>query len=134
MTNPLEHLYAPRAAGMNASEVMELMKLLDDPGIISFAGGVPDPALFPASMIERVTADILRSGAATQALQYSNSEGYLPLRRWIAFYMLDQRGVECAAENILVTAGSQQAIDLIGKLLVAPGDIVLVERPTFLGF
>jgi DNA-binding transcriptional MocR family regulator len=134
MTNPLEHLYAPRAAGMNASEIRELLKLLDNPGIISFAGGIPDPALFPSDVIEQLAGDILRSGAASQALQYSISEGYLPLRRWIAGYMREARGVACEAENILITAGSQQGIDLIGKLLVAPGDIVLVERPTYLGF
>jgi DNA-binding transcriptional MocR family regulator len=134
MINPLEHLYAPRAAGMSASEIRELLKLLDNPGIISFAGGIPDPALFPTALIEAVAADILRSGAATQALQYSVSEGYLPLRRWLAGYMAEVRGVACAPENILLTAGSQQAIDLIGKLLVGKDDIVLVERPTYLGF
>ena len=133
MTNPLEHLYAPRAAGMSASEIRELLKLLDNPGIISFAGGIPDPALFPTALIEQATAEILRAGSATQALQYSVSEGYLPLRRWIAGTMGEVRGVACAPENILLTAGSQQAIDLIGKLLVGADDIVLVERPTYLG-
>ena len=133
--DPLAHLYARRAEGMKASEIRELLKLLEQPDIISFAGGIPDAALFPTATVETILHAILGpGGSAAEALQYSVSEGYGPLRRWIAGYMRDTRGVDCAAHNILITAGSQQALDLIGKLFVSPGDIVLTERPTYLGF
>ncbi|HEV2675859.1 MAG TPA: PLP-dependent aminotransferase family protein [Aliidongia sp.] len=133
--DPLAHLYARRADGMKASEIRELLKLLEQPDIISFAGGIPDAALFPTERVDATLRAILGAGtSAAEGLQYSVSEGYGPLRAWIAGYMRDTRGVECSAHNILITAGSQQALDLIGKLFVSPGDIVLTERPTYLGF
>jgi hypothetical protein len=125
--------YATRASRMAASEIRELLKLLDQPDIISFAGGIPDPALFPrdaiAAAYQRILGDPARGAAA---LQYSASEGYAPLRQWIAGYMagLD---VPCGPEHILITSGAQQALDFIAKLFVSPGDEVLVARPTYLG-
>ena len=125
--------YAARARGMVASEIRELLKLLDQPDIISFAGGIPDPALFPVQAIaaahQRLLGDPARAAAA---LQYSPSEGYLPLRGWIARYMT-ALGAPCGAEHILITSGSQQALDFIAKLFIGPGDTVLVARPTYLG-
>jgi DNA-binding transcriptional MocR family regulator len=125
--------YAARARGMVASEIRELLKLLDQPDIISFAGGIPDPALFPVQAIaaahQRILGDSVRAAAA---LQYSPSEGYRPFREWIAQYMI-ALGVPCSAEHILITSGSQQALDFIAKLFVSPGDEVLVARPTYLG-
>jgi DNA-binding transcriptional MocR family regulator len=125
--------YAARARRMAASEIRELLKLLDQPDIISFAGGIPDPALFPCEALAAAHQRILGDPArARLALQYSPSEGYPPLREWIASYM-GSLGVACAADNVLITSGSQQGLDFLGKLFIAPGDTVLVARPTYLG-
>lgn len=125
--------YATRASGMAASEIRELLKLLDRPDIISFAGGIPDPGLFPCAAIAGAHARILGDpDRAAAALQYSVSEGYPPLRAWIAGYM-GGLGVACGADHILITSGSQQALDFIAKLFISPGDEVLVAKPTYLG-
>jgi DNA-binding transcriptional MocR family regulator len=127
-----EPRYARRAERMRASEIRELLKLLDDPGIISFAGGIPDPALFPVAEARAAFAAALADSSAGHALQYSVSEGSLPLRQWIAAHM-GRLGVPCAPDNILITAGSQQALDFLGRLLLSPGDTALVTAPTYLG-
>jgi DNA-binding transcriptional MocR family regulator len=129
--------WAARLAGrmgrVKASEIRELLKLLDQPDILSFAGGIPDPALFPAEAIgAAVQRQLADPALAGQALQYTVSEGLPALRRWIVQRMA-RWGVACSEANIVITAGSQQALDLIGKLLISPGDGVLVERPTYLG-
>jgi DNA-binding transcriptional MocR family regulator len=116
---------------MKASEIRELLKLLDQPGVISFAGGIPDPKLFPAAEAAEAYADALASSAST-ALQYSVSEGYAPLTRWIAAHMASL-GVPATQENIVVTCGSQQGLDFAGKLLLSPNDTALVTAPTYLG-
>lgn len=126
-----EGVFATRAGRMKASEIRELLKLLDRPEIISFAGGIPDPDLFPAQSFARATSDIL-SANPEAALQYSVSEGYAPLRRWIAGQM-EKLGIACGADNIVITSGSQQALDYLGKLLLSPGDTALVTWPTYLG-
>lgn len=126
-----EGVFATRAGRMKASEIRELLKLLDRPEIISFAGGIPDPDLFPAQSFARATSDIL-SANSEAALQYSVSEGYAPLRRWIAGQM-EKLGIACGADNIVITSGSQQALDYLGKLLLSPGDTALVTWPTYLG-
>ncbi|MCA0003682.1 MULTISPECIES: PLP-dependent aminotransferase family protein [unclassified Mesorhizobium] len=126
------NLLASRSSRMKASEIRELLKLLDQPDIISFAGGIPDPALFPAEAIRDAYADVLGGSEAGAALQYQVSEGYLPLRRWIAGQM-GKLGVACEEANIFITSGSQQALDYIGKLLLSPGDTALVTWPTYLG-
>jgi DNA-binding transcriptional MocR family regulator len=134
MVRDWEPAYARRAESMKASEIRELLKLLEQPGIISFAGGIPDPALFPAQAAASAYAEALvnsERGAAT-AMQYSVSEGYAPLREWIADHMAS-RGVRATAENIIITAGSQQALDFLGKLLLTPCDTALVTTPTYLG-
>lgn len=116
-----------------ASEIRELLKLLDQPGIISFAGGIPDPALFPLKALADAHQRILEDPArARLALQYSVSEGYPPLREWLAAQWRAQ-GVDCAADNILITNGSQQALDLIARLFLDAGDRMLTARPTYLG-
>lgn len=128
-----EPRYASRAEGMRASEIRELLKLLEQPGIISFAGGIPDPALFPKEAINAAYRGILADEAlAAQALQYSVSEGYRPLREWIASHM-GSRGVPASADNILITSGSQQALEFLGKLFITSGDTTLVAAPTYLG-
>ena len=117
---------------MKASEIRELLKLLEQPDIISFAGGIPDPALFPAEAYRTAYANALAGDGAGSALQYSVSEGYKPLRDWIAGEM-GKLGIPCDASNILITSGSQQALDYLGKLMLSPGDTALVGWPTYLG-
>ena len=125
--------FSDRMARVRANEIRELLKLLDQPDILSFAGGIPDPGLFPAARIQAAYDAILADPAqAAVALQYSVSEGYLPLRRWIAERMA-LYGVPCDEHNIMVTAGSQQGLDLLGKLFLTRGDTVMVARPTYLG-
>ncbi|WP_206524262.1 MULTISPECIES: PLP-dependent aminotransferase family protein [unclassified Mesorhizobium] len=126
------NLLASRSSRMKASEIRELLKLLDQPDIISFAGGIPDPALFPAEAIRDAYADVLGGAEAGAALQYQVSEGYLPLRRWLAGQM-GKLGVACDEANIFITSGSQQALDYLGKLFLSPGDTALVTWPTYLG-
>jgi len=129
---PSEPRFAARQSRMKASEIRELLKLLDQPDIISFAGGIPDAALFPAEDFSRAYADALTGGAAGQALQYSPSEGHKGLREWIAGEM-GKLGISCALDNIVITSGSQQALDFIGKLYLSAGDTALVAWPTYLG-
>ncbi|WP_236019195.1 aminotransferase-like domain-containing protein [Fuscibacter oryzae] len=126
------HVLASRSSRMKASEIRELLKLLDQPDIISFAGGIPDPALFPAEAYRTAYANALSDDRAAGALQYSISEGYKPLRDWIAADMT-RLGIPCDAGNILITSGSQQALDYLGKLMISPNDTVLVGWPTYLG-
>lgn len=125
------NVLATRSSRMKASEIRELLKLLDQPDIISFAGGIPDPALFPAEAFKDAFSDALTTQASA-ALQYSVSEGYKPLRDWIASEM-GKIGIPCAADNILITSGSQQALDYLGKLMLSPKDTALVGWPTYLG-
>jgi DNA-binding transcriptional MocR family regulator len=128
-----EPRYADRAEKMRASEIRELLKLLDLPGIISFAGGIPDPALFPVTEAKAAYAEVLgEAGPARAALQYSVSEGYLPLRQWIVRHM-GRLGVPCEEDNIVITCGSQQGLEFLGRLLLSPGDTALATAPTYLG-
>lgn len=120
-------------AELRASEIRELLKLIAKPEIISFAGGIPDPALFPLEAIGTAYQAVLQDPAnARDAFQYSISEGYLPLREWIAGY-LKRQGSAAAAEQILVTSGAQQALDFIGRALIEPGDRVVMSSPSYLG-
>jgi hypothetical protein len=126
------HVFATRASRMRASEIRELLKLLDRPEIISFAGGIPDPALFPTEAFDAAYRDVFAGGQAGAALQYSVSEGYLPLRQWLKKEMA-RKGIVCDVDNIFITSGSQQALDYLGKLLLSPRDTALVNWPTYLG-
>ena len=117
---------------MRASEIRELLKLLDRPDVISFAGGIPDPALFPAAAFKKAYGEILGGPDAGRALQYGVSEGSLRLRTWIVEHMRSL-GVACTPDNILITSGSQQGLDYIGKLFLSEGDTALVQWPTYLG-
>src|SRR3954462_4585470 len=108
-----EEQFARRASRITSSEIRELLKLLGRPDIISFAGGIPDPSLFPVDEIAAAHARILGDPALSKtALQYSVSEGNLPLRQWIAGTMAG-KGVTCDPDNILITNGSQQALDFL---------------------
>lgn len=125
-------IFSQRMSRMKASEIRELLKLLDQPEIISFAGGIPDPALFPVEDYQKALTAALTGDAAAVSLQYSVSEGYLPLRRWLVGEMA-KLGVTCGVENIFITSGSQQGLDYLGKLLISPGDTALVNWPTYMG-
>ena len=104
----LQEIFATRANRMKASEIRELLKLLDQPDIISFAGGIPDPDLFPKTAFQDAFAEALNGPMAAQGLQYSTSEGHKPLRVWIAAQM-QAIGIPATPDNILITSGSQQA-------------------------
>lgn len=124
--------FATRASRMKASEIRELLKLLDRPDIISFAGGIPDPALFPKDAFAAAYAEALVGDGAAAGLQYSVSEGYRPLRDWLAGEM-GRIGIPCTAENVFIVSGSQQGLDYLGKLFLSPKDTALVTWPTYLG-
>ena len=127
-----DNVLATRSSRMKASEIRELLKLLDQPDIISFAGGIPDPDLFPSEDFAAAYSDILTDGRQEAALQYSVSEGYGPLREWIVGQMRGL-GIPCDIDNVLITSGSQQALDYLGKLFLSPNDTALVSWPTYLG-
>jgi DNA-binding transcriptional MocR family regulator len=128
-----EEMFATRAGRMRASEIRELLKLLARPDVVSFAGGIPDPALFPMDAVRSAYAELLSHPEnGPQSLQYSVSEGYAPLREWIVGYM-ESLGVPCDIDNIVITSGSQQGLDYIAKLFLSPGDTALVQEPTYLG-
>ena len=131
MTTPWQQRYAQRTQNMSSSTIRELLKLTEQPDLISFAGGLPAPELFPVEAF-RAAADRVLTKHGSKALQYSTTEGYLPLRELIVEKMA-RYGIEAAPENVLLTSGSQQALDLIGKMLINPGDRILTERPTYLG-
>jgi len=122
---------APRTEGMKSSAIRELLKLTQQPDIISFAGGLPAPEFFPLREVEEACRYIIRKDGA-KALQYSATEGYGPLKEYLATTM-HKYGVPAVPDNILLTNGSQQALDLIGKLFIDSGDYVLTGRPTYLG-
>ena len=123
--------FATRLNKVETSAIRELFKLLGKPGIISFAGGFPDSALFDVEGIqEAVNTALLEEPGA--ALQYGATEGYKPLREQIAAFMAAKGCTEVEPENLIVTTGSQQALDLLGKTMISPGDKVIVEGPTFL--
>jgi len=131
MTTPWEQRYAQRTNRMGSSAIRELLKLTQKPDIISFAGGLPAPEIFPVEEF-RAATDAVLVKQGRKALQYSTTEGYLPLRQFIVQKMA-RYGIEATPENVLITSGSQQALDLIGKILINPGDRILTERPTYLG-
>ena len=123
--------YAQRTKNLKSSAIRELLKITQRPEVISFAGGLPAPEVFPTERFREACSNVLnRQGR--QALQYGATEGYEPLREMIASHTA-RYGVKAKPENVLITSGSQQALDLIAKLLINPGDRILVEAPTYLG-
>lgn len=123
--------FADRLNNVETSAIRELFKLLGKPGIISFAGGFPDSAMFDVDGIREASAAALRDEPGA-ALQYGATEGYGPLREQLAAFMASKGVKGLSPEGLIVTTGSQQALDLIGKTLIGPGDKVIVEGPTFL--
>ncbi len=129
MTTPWSHRYAQRTQTLTSSTIRELLKLTQRPEVISFAGGLPAPELFPLAEFEAACHRVLSN---PNSLQYSATEGYPPLREMVARHT-ERYGIAARPENVLITSGSQQALDLIAKLLINRGDRLLVEAPTYLG-
>ncbi len=123
--------FADRLNNVETSAIRELFKLLGKPGIISFAGGFPDSAMFDVEGIREASNKALTEEPGA-ALQYGATEGYQPLREQLAQFMASKGCTAVAPENLIVTTGSQQALDLLGKTMISPGDKVIVEGPTFL--
>jgi 2-aminoadipate transaminase len=123
--------FAQRTEGMTSSAIRELLKLTERPDIISFAGGLPAPEALPLAAVTAASQRVLEQNGAA-ALQYGGSEGYLPLRELLVRHM-GRYGLAATPDNVLITSGAQQALDLVGKLLVDPGDHVATEEPTYLG-
>ena len=128
----MEELFAERIQGVPRSFIREILKASLNPEVISFAGGLPNPAFFPVKEIEAATTAVFsRDGASV--LQYSNSEGELGLREYISNRYKRKKGLDIPPENIIITNGSQQGIDLLAKIFLNPGDSVLIEEPGYLG-
>lgn len=124
--------FAERMQGAQRSFIREILKVTADPSVISFAGGLPNPASFPVDEIKAAAHAVLTESGAS-ALQYSTTEGFLPLRQWIARRYRDKKGMDVDPADILITTGSQQALDLAAKVLVNQGDPVVIEKPGYLG-
>ena len=123
--------YAKRMDNIKASEIRELLKLTQRPEVISFAGGLPAPELFPVEELKRVAKEVLEENGTT-ALQYGPTEGYEPLRQKIVERM-KKVNVDVAVDNILVTSGSQQGLDFSARIFINPGDVIICESPSYLG-
>ena len=123
--------YADRIGSVKSSRIRELLKITQLPEVISFAGGLPANDVFPIARFQEACRKVLESNS-TAALQYGETEGYAPLREMIARH-ISRYGIKAQIENVMITSGSQQALDLIGKLFINPCDKVLVEAPTYLG-
>jgi 2-aminoadipate transaminase len=124
--------YADRTEFMKASEIRELLKLTEDPEIISFGGGMPSPKSFPINFVKKITKKVLKEHGP-QALQYGPTEGITPLREVLIKRMEKTRNIKCSLNQIIITSGSQQVLDLTPKVLINPGDYIVVECPTYIG-
>ncbi len=127
----MSFVLARRAERMNPSVIREILKVTEKPGIVSLAGGLPSPESFPVEAMRAACERVLRD-TPKEALQYAASEGFAPLREWVAGEM-NARGLAAEASQVLITTGSQQGLDLVGKVLIDAGSGVAVERPTYLG-
>jgi 2-aminoadipate transaminase len=124
--------FSARTAVLGASAIRELLKSTASPDVISFAGGLPAPELFPVDALSLAAREVL-SEDGHAALQYGVTEGYPPLREWVCDTLARTAGFPAAPEQVLITSGSQQGLDLIAKVLIDPGDVVVVENPAYLG-
>ena len=123
---------ARRSARMNPSIIREILKLTERPGVLSMAGGLPSADTFPVQAI-REACDKVLSESPREALQYAASEGFAPLREWVAAQLQQHQGLSVKPDQVLITTGSQQGLDLVGKVLIDAGVPVAVETPTYLG-
>lgn len=131
MATSWDNRYAFRTQRMTGSAIRELLKFTALPDVISFAGGMPAPAAFPIKEFNQACTKVLKDNGE-KALQYGTTEGYLPLRDMIAKHSA-RYGIEVTPENILITSGSQQALDLLGRIFINTGDRIVVENPTYVG-
>ena len=129
--SPPSFSFSKRTDALKASEIREILKITEREEIISFAGGLPAPELFPVEELKHVSIQVLEE-SGQKALQYSTTEGYEPLRRQIAQRMQQKFHTSFQGEDILITSGSQQALDLLGKVFLDEDDVVLCESPTYL--
>ncbi|GAG57699.1 unnamed protein product, partial [marine sediment metagenome] len=125
-----EEFYSVLASRMKASAIREILKIIQSSNVISLAGGMPDPATFPTEELNEVVKQILAKDSA-RALQYSSTEGLTELRKFILNWLAEDNK-EAGLDNIMITSGSQQGLDLVSKVLLDPGDIVIVELPSYL--
>ncbi len=132
MSTPSSFAFAQRTAGLKPSAIREILKVTGSPDVISFAGGLPAPELFPIEATARAAQSLLAEDGPA-SLQYDITEGYLPLRQWVCAHLAETVGLRVSPDQILITNGSQQGLDLISKVFLDPGDIVLVENPAYLG-
>jgi 2-aminoadipate transaminase len=121
-----------RAQKLTSSAIREILKVTERPEVISFAGGLPSPATFPLPQLQQACIEVLTKEPTT-ALQYGPTEGYLPLREWIAEHHSLRSGISFSADQVLITTGSQQGLDLLAKVLIDTDSTVMVETPTYLG-
>jgi len=128
----MEMQFAHRMSNTQKSFIREILKVTENPEVISFAGGLPSPLTFPVEEISRATARVLESDGKN-VLQYSTTEGYLPLREYIAERYKKKKGISVSPDEILITTGSQQGLDLLAKVFIDKGVGVLIERPGYLG-
>ena len=126
-----QNLFSKRATAIKSSVIREILKVTGRPEVISFAGGLPSDASFPVPQLKAAFEKVM-TDAPQAALQYSTTDGYAPLREWVASEK-SKNGVSIKAEQVIIVSGSQQALDLIGKVFINEGDKVLVEAPTYLG-
>ena len=122
---------ARRTRHMSRSAIREILKVASQPGVISLAGGVPAPESFPLELMHRLSRDVIQK-YAHRAFQYDLTEGFTPLREALAPHLM-HRSIHVAPDHILITSGSQGALDALGKILISPGDLLAVESPTYLG-
>lgn len=130
--NPSPFTLARRAERMNPSIIREILKVTEKPGIVSLAGGLPSAETFPVEAMREACTRVLRD-APREALQYAASEGFAPLREWVASHLAEHQGMDVSPSQVLITNGSQQGLDLAAKVLIDAGSRVLVETPTYLG-
>ena len=124
--------FARRMDGLRASAIRELLKLTERPEVTSFAGGLPAPELFPVAAIAEACAEVLHADGPA-ALQYGTTEGYAPLRAWVCEQLARQSGIATTPDRVLIVSGSQQGLDLVAKVLLDPGDLVVIENPAYMG-
>lgn len=125
-------IFSDRISDVPRSFIREILKVAIDPSVISFAGGLPNRQLFPVTELQAATNKVFEL-AGREALQYANSEGYADLREYISVRYLEKRGLDIPIDNILITSGSQQGLDLLGKIFLNEGDDLIIEEPGYLG-
>ena len=130
-SDPANWPIVPHVRDLEASAIREILKFTSQPGIISFAGGLPAPEMFPLAELKRIVADVIQDHAAT-SVQYSLSMGIMPLRELIA-ERATAEGSPTQPDNLMITSGSQQGIDLLGRVFISPGDYIMTENPTYVG-